>query len=96
MALVEIPLNSFTYRFRRLTWQEEFQISFTADEDQRKTFLAHTLADVSGLPITSVKDARRVLDSIPVAASRSCRQLFPVLGFDLIQVLIHRRIRNWE
>jgi hypothetical protein len=67
MAIVEIPLNSFRYRFRQLTWPEEFEIKFPAGEDQRKILLAHALVDISGLPITSVADATRVLSQIPPA-----------------------------
>jgi hypothetical protein len=57
--MVEVPLNSFRYHFRRLTWQEEFKIPFSASEDQRKTILAHTLSDVSGLKISTADDARK-------------------------------------
>jgi len=57
MDIVEIPLNSFQYRFRRLTWQEEFQIWFKPTEDQRKTLLSHALMDISDLLLPSVEDA---------------------------------------
>jgi hypothetical protein len=67
MAFVEIPLNSFRYRFRLLPWTEEFEIPFPAGEDQRKILLAHALVDISGLPITSVADASQVLTQLPPA-----------------------------
>jgi hypothetical protein len=64
---VEIPLHSFRYRFRRLTWQDEFRIAFREGEDSRKAVLSHALANISGLPIASVEDARKVLDQMPPA-----------------------------
>jgi len=67
MDFVEIPLNSFRYRFRRLTWREELQLPFTKTEDQRLTFLAHALADVSGFKIESKADAGKILAQLPPA-----------------------------
>jgi hypothetical protein len=67
MSVVEIPLNSFVYRFRRLAWQQEMQIPLTDQEDQRKTLLSHALTDISGLRVNSVEEARKVLDQIPPA-----------------------------
>lgn len=37
MALLEVPLNSFRYHFRRLRWQEAARLPFVKGEDQRKT-----------------------------------------------------------
>jgi hypothetical protein len=65
MALVEIPLNSFRYRFRRLTWREEIRIPFTPAEDHRKTLLIHALSDISGMPVESQDDARKILNQLP-------------------------------
>lgn len=69
--LVEIPLNSFRFRFRfrfrRLSWQDEYRISSPTGEDQRKILLSHALVNMSGLPVTSVEDARKVLDQVPPA-----------------------------
>lgn len=65
--LVEIPLNSFRFRFRRLSWQDEYRISFPPGEDQRKILLSHALVNISGLSVTSVEDARKVLDQVPPA-----------------------------
>jgi hypothetical protein len=67
MAFVEISLNSFQYRFRRLTWREELKIRFSKTEDQRLTFLAQALNDVSGLKITSPADATKILTQLPPA-----------------------------
>lgn len=52
MDLIEIPLNSFRYHFRRLTWQEDMALKFSAKEDQRKIIMALALVDVSGLVVT--------------------------------------------
>jgi hypothetical protein len=65
MEFVEIPLNSFKYRFRRLSWEDEFQIKFPAGEDQRLIFLSHALHNVSGMRITSKEDAHTILKQIP-------------------------------
>ncbi len=67
MEFVEIPLNSFRYRFRRLNWREELNIPFTKTEDQRLTFLARALSNVSGLQITSQADATKILTQLPSA-----------------------------
>ncbi len=64
---VEIPLNSFRYRFRRLAWYEELKIPFTKTEDQRLTFLAQALNSVSGLLITTPADATKILTQLPPA-----------------------------
>lgn len=52
MALIEIPINSYRYHFRRLTWQEEARLKFPKGEDQRRILLAAALVDISGLPVT--------------------------------------------
>jgi hypothetical protein len=64
MHLVEIRLNSFLYRFRRLAWTEEAKIKIANGEDARVIILAHTLQDISGLPVTSLEDAKRVIRAI--------------------------------
>ena len=65
MPYVEIPLNSFRYRFRRLSWEDEFTIKFIPGEDQRIAILSVALAEVSGLAITSPLDAKTILTQIP-------------------------------
>ena len=67
MEFVEIPLNSFRYRFRRLPWHEELKIPFTKTEDQRLTFLAQALTSVSGFQIASAADAAKILTQLPPA-----------------------------
>jgi hypothetical protein len=66
-AFVEIPLNSFRYRFRRLTWQEEFKIPFSATEDQRIALLSHAMVSISGMLIASLADAKKILAQVPPA-----------------------------
>ena len=66
MALIEIPLNSYRYHFRRLTWPEETSLQFPPREDQRKIFLSHAMVDVSGLPVTQPQ-ALAILKQLPDA-----------------------------
>lgn len=70
MHLVEIPLSKFTYRFRRLTWQEEARVKIADGEDTRLVVLAHALHDISGLPVTSFEEARSVIAKIPATIRR--------------------------
>lgn len=51
MSLVEIPLNHYRYRFRRLNYEEEFALEVRPGEDARKLVLAAAMVDVSGLPV---------------------------------------------
>ena len=67
MDFVEIPLNSYTYRFRRLTWREEAALKFPAGVDQREVVLSHALVNISGLPVTCTEDALKVLRHVPPA-----------------------------
>jgi hypothetical protein len=48
MALVEVRLHSFLYRFRRLSWRQEASVRPADGEDYRDAVLAHALTDVSG------------------------------------------------
>jgi hypothetical protein len=65
-ALIEVPLNSYRYHFRRLTWLEETRLSFSKIDDQRKVILAHAMVDISGMPVTP-EEAMQVLKHIPDA-----------------------------
>jgi hypothetical protein len=65
MDLVEVRLNSFLYRFRRLSWVEESSIKVTPGKDQYTVYLIHSLHDVSGLPVPSLEDAERIILAIP-------------------------------
>ncbi len=66
MTFVEIPLNKFVYRFRRLTWREELQMKFVPKDDQRRVVLATALHNVSGLAL-SRSDARKAVQALPEA-----------------------------
>lgn len=65
MDLVEIQLNSFLYHFRRLSWIEESAIKTPDGEDPRTILLAHALHDISGMPVSSIEDATRIVRAIP-------------------------------
>jgi hypothetical protein len=65
MHLVEIRLNSFLYRFRRLVWTEEAKIKIAKGEDAWVIILANALHDISGLPVTCLDDALKVIRAIP-------------------------------
>jgi hypothetical protein len=66
MSLIEVPINSYRYHFRRLTWPEEIRLAFKPNEDQRKVILSNALADVSGLKVT-VPQALEILKKLPDA-----------------------------
>jgi len=65
MDTVEVKLLQYTFRFRRLSWREEFAIEFDNKENRLKTILAYALTDISGLKINTVDEARRVLATMP-------------------------------
>lgn len=65
MNVIEIKLLKYTFRFRNMTWRQEFNIKFDAKRDRLKTILSHALDEVSGLKITSPEEAYRVMDAIP-------------------------------
>lgn len=65
MDTVEIKLLKYAFRFRQLTWREEFAIKFEPKKDRLRTLLAHALAEVSGLKVTTVDEATKVLDALP-------------------------------
>jgi hypothetical protein len=64
MSLIEVPLNSYRYHFRRLTWPEEIRLPFSPTEDQRRVVLAHALADISGLEVSAAQ-AMEILKKLP-------------------------------
>ena len=66
MALIEIPLHSYVYRFRRLTWPEELRLRSAPGADQCKVVMAAAMVNVSRLPVTQA-DALRILGNIPEA-----------------------------
>ena len=66
MALIEVPLNSYRYCFRRLPWPEEVRLKSPPTEDQRKVVLSLALVDISGLKVTQ-QDALKLLKKVQVA-----------------------------
>ena len=64
MDTVDIPLNNYTYRFRKLSYREEFAINAAPGEDSRKTILTAALTEVSGLPVVA-GDAVQIMAALP-------------------------------
>jgi hypothetical protein len=65
MNTVEIKLLKYAFRFRTLTWREEFKIKYDPKKDRLRTMLAHALEEVSGLKVKSAEEATKVLDALP-------------------------------
>jgi hypothetical protein len=65
MNTIEVKILQYTFHFRQLTWREEAAIKFPKGEERLRTLLAHSMTDVSGLPVPSVDDAMKVLRVIP-------------------------------
>jgi hypothetical protein len=65
MTNVEVNLLNYKFRFRPLKWREEFAIKFEPKKDRLRTILAHALTEVSGLQVSSLPDAMRVLEAVP-------------------------------
>jgi len=64
METVEVKILQYTFRFRRLSWREEFGIKFKQKESRLRTVLAYALKEVSGFPINDLEEAKRVLAPI--------------------------------
>src|SRR5271168_4992503 len=65
MNTIEIKLLKYTFLFRQLSWREEFGIKYDPKKDRMRTLLSHALDEVSGLKVTSVPEATKVLDALP-------------------------------
>jgi hypothetical protein len=65
MPFVDIPLNNYTYRFRKLTYVEEFGLGVTGDVALRRATLRKALVGVSGLEIQSPEDAAPIIEALP-------------------------------
>ena len=70
MNTVDVKLLNFAFRFRQLTWREEFKIKYDPKKDRLRTMLVYALDEISGLKVTSIDDAWRVLDAIPSTVIR--------------------------
>ncbi len=67
MEQVEVKLLNYTFKFKRMRWQEEFAINFPKDKDPKRVMLAHALLEVSKMKPANVDEALRVMDAIPSA-----------------------------
>jgi hypothetical protein len=65
METVEVKILKYAFRFRRLSWREEFGIKFEQKSSRLRTVLTYALKEVSGFPINSLEEAKRVLAPIP-------------------------------
>jgi hypothetical protein len=65
MNTVEIKLLKYAFRFRQLSWREEFKIKYDPKQDRIRTLLSHALEEISGLKVTSVDEATKVLTALP-------------------------------
>lgn len=64
--MIEVKLLHYTFRFRHLSWREEFALKF-GKEDPRRVTLAAALDNISGLKIEKTVDAVRIFKTIPEA-----------------------------
>jgi hypothetical protein len=83
MAHVEIPLNTLTYRFRKLNWRKELWLSeqSTGGEALIRLYLTHALvevvaADGRSLPVDSLADATRIVTQFPSPILRRIWMLY--------------------
>jgi tRNA-dihydrouridine synthase len=67
MDTVEVKLLKYAFRFRKMTWREEFDIKYPENESRMRCYLASALHEISGLKIASLEDAKRVLAPIPTS-----------------------------
>lgn len=65
MSTVDIPLNHFIYRFRKLTFEEEFGVVVQPGEDSRRSLLNLALTEVSSLVIDSREKAAAIISVLP-------------------------------
>jgi hypothetical protein len=65
MDTVEVKILKYRFLFRQLTWREEFALKFPKDVDRRAVLLAHALDEVSGLKVTDVNEAMKVMKALP-------------------------------
>ena len=67
MQIIEVKLLQYEFKFRRLTWREEFAIKQVPQRDPVRVYLAHALDEVSGLRPKDATEAMRVMDAVPLA-----------------------------
>lgn len=64
---VEVRLLNYTFKFKRMRWQEEFSIKFPPKKNMQRVMLAYALLEVSGVRPKDVEEALRVMDAVPSA-----------------------------
>jgi hypothetical protein len=62
---VEVKLLNYTFRFRNLSWREEFSIHYPPGKNPTRIFLATALEEVSGISVNR-KEATKVMAPIPL------------------------------
>jgi hypothetical protein len=65
MQTVDIPLNHYIYRFRKLTYEESSPCS-RGKGDFRKLVLQASLVAVSDLAITTRQQAEKIMNALPL------------------------------
>ncbi len=61
---VEIELSGLHFKFRQLTWREEFSMSTPAEHDKRRVSLSLALMSVSGFQVNH-RDAVKIIARLP-------------------------------
>lgn len=62
---VEVQVLKYKFRFRKLTWRDEFSLKTPPRANHLRYYLAAALTEVSGLPVTSMEDAMKVFGPMP-------------------------------
>jgi len=65
MQNVEVKILNYTLHFRQMPWREETLIKFKKEENRLRVILSHALTEVSGIKVTTVEDAMKVLRVLP-------------------------------
>lgn len=65
MGTVTIPINTFHYVFRKLTFEEELALEVKQGEDGARAVLSEALVEVSAFSINGRSDARKVIGTLP-------------------------------
>jgi hypothetical protein len=65
MELIEVKLLQYVFRFKPLNWREEFSVEYNPKKNRLRTLLASALMEVSGLKVSTVEEAWKVLEPLP-------------------------------
>lgn len=63
---VEVKLLHYKFRFRKLSWREEFHLQISPGKNPTRVILSHALENVSGLPVRSVTEAAKIFAVMPL------------------------------